>query len=365
MPGKKNSNDEHIDVILTRWQITSGQERLTKKAEVLGWLDNFEPSEREDMFALLEKIEVISYGEIRGWIKNLSGELKKIFQNDFSAVCIFPLGNSPSASGANFLYEFRKELKISPKCFPFEHFTKIDLDGIKALVFVDDIIGSGDQATRFAKKTFPTIALDIKKYYVVLLTFENGLNKVNKEAGFTQVIPAKVLSEEYKAFSPKSCYFKDPKQRKRLEKICSKYGERLYPDHPLGYDNSQGLFVFPHNVPNNTLPIIWAGTESESEPGVLWKPLWKRVKIPAQHPKESSGKPKSEAIPKPETNEKDKETQQHLNIEDSPGAIVIQNKGDGDININADLPLKKKKSLSDLYGILAKKYDEELKKDLE
>ena len=90
--------------------------------------------------------------------------------------------------------------------------------------------------------------------------------------------------------------------------------------------------------------------------------MWKRAKVTAQPPKESIRKPKSEAITKPETNEKGKEMQQHLDIVNSPGAIVIQNKGGGDININADLPLKKKKPLSDLYGILAKEYDEELKK---
>lgn len=364
MPDKKKSNDARIDAVLARWQIISEREKLTKKAEVLGWLDNFDPSEKEDMFAILENIEVISYGKIRDWIENLSGELKKIFQNDFSAVRIFPLGNSPSASGSNFLYDFRKELKISQKCFPFEHFTKIDLTGIKALVFVDDIIGSGDQATRFASKIFPTIPQNINKYYVVLLALEKGLNKVKKDAGFTMVIPAKVLSEEHKAFSPQSCYFKDPKQRERLKEICSKYGERLYPEDPLGYEDSQSLFVFPHNVPNNTLPIIWAGPESESQPGVPWKPLWKRVKVLTQTPLESSGKPQSEATTKPETNEKGKEMQQHVDVNNSTRTIVIQNKGDGDININADLPLKKKKPLSDLYGILAKKYDEELKKDL-
>lgn len=346
MPGKKNSNDERIDVILTRWQITSGQEILTKKAEVLGWLDNFEPSEREDMFAILENIEVVSYSQIKEWIKDLSGELKKIFHNDFSAVRIFSLGNSSSASGANFLYGFRKELKISQKCFPSERFTEIDLTGIKTLVFVDDIIGSGDQATRFAKKTFSQISPNIDKYYVVLLALKNGLNKVKNEAGFKMVIPAKGLSEEYKAFSSKSCYFTNRLQRERLKKICHKYGKQLYPKYPLGYEDSQSLFVFPHNVPNNTLPIIWAGPESESKLGVPWKPLWKRVKMPAQPPKESSGKLQSKAITKPE-------------------ASVNQQKGDGDININANLPLKKKKPLRGLYGTLAEKYDKGLKESLE
>lgn len=365
MPDKKKSNDARIDVILTRWQITSEQERLTKKAEVLGWLDNFEPSEREDMFAILENIEVVSYSQIKEWIKVLSRELKKIFQNDFSAVRIFPLGNSPSASGANFLYEFRKELKISQECFLSERFTEIDLTGIKTLVFVDDIIGSGDQATKFARKTFPTIPQNINKYYVVLLALKNGLNKVIKEAGFKQVIPAKVLSEEYKAFSSKSCYFKDPQQRKRLKGICSKYGKQLYPKYPLGYEDSQSLFVFRHNVPNNTLPVIWAGPESESKPGVPWKPLWKRVRVPVQPPTESSGKPQSEPIKKPETSEESQEMQQHLDIKDSPGGIVIQNKGNGDININADLPSEKKKPLRRLYNTLAEKYDKELKESLE
>ncbi|OHB49230.1 MAG: hypothetical protein A2099_03905 [Planctomycetes bacterium GWF2_39_10] len=365
MPDKEKSNDARIDAVLTRWQITSEQERLTKKADILGWLENFEPSEREDMYVILEKIEVISYAKIRDWIGNLSRELKKIFKDDFSSVRIFPLGDSPSASGANFLYDFREELRISKKCFPFKYFTEIDLTGIKALVFVDDIIGSGDQATRFARKSLPKIPQNINKYYVVLLALKNGLNKVIKEASFTQVIPAKVLSEEYKAFSPKSCYFKNTKQRERLKEICYKYGKLLYRDHPLGYEDSQGLFVFPHNVPNNTLPIIWAGPESESKPGVLWKPLWKRVKIPTQPPKEPSGKPPSEPITKRETNEKSQEMQQHLDIKDSPGTIVILQKGDGDININANLPSKKKKPLRELYDKLAESFDKELKESLE
>ena len=56
--------------------------------------------------------------------------------------------------------------------------------------------------------------------------------------------------------------------------------------------------------------------------------------------------------------------QQHLDIKDSPGAIVIQNKGDGDININANLPSIKKKPLRELYGTLAERYDKDLKKSL-
>ncbi|MBM4056516.1 MAG: hypothetical protein FJ264_17990 [Planctomycetes bacterium] len=185
---------------------------------------------------------------------------------------------------------------------------------------------------------------------------------VEINAGFEKVISARIVSEEYKAFSPNSCYFPDSKLRKRLKKICKKYGNQLYPGHPLGYEDSQSLFVFPHNVPNNTLPIIWAGPDSESAPGRIWRPLWKRVKVLTQPPQKPDGKPQPRISQKPEITDKKQEMQQNLSITNSPGTTVIQ--GNGNI-INTSLPTTEKKPLRELFDKLAKRYDEELKKSLE
>ena len=102
---------------------------------------------------------------------------------------------------------------------------------------------------------------------------------------FKDVIVAKELTEEYKAFSPKSEVFANKEERERLKLMCLKYGEKLYPnakygEHPLGYDDSQALIIFDHNVPNNTLPIIWASPRNEKTKGVVWYPLWERKCIP-------------------------------------------------------------------------------------
>lgn len=270
--------EKDIDEIIRKWPLSSAKERSKKKSEVLDWLDNFQPSEKQDMLLVLQQLEVLSWNEVRDYVESLAKELKKLFQHDLSGVRFFPLGDYTSSSGTNFLYNFRQELEISNSCFPLKHFTEIDLSSVAAMVFVDDIIGSGNQATRFAKESLSEIQKEIDTYYVSLFAFENGLKKVIKEAGFTKVFSARTLSDEFKAFSPKTKYFTDPNQRSRLKNICKKYGEKLYPKHPLGYDDSQCLFILPHTVPNNTPPIIWAGPESESKPGEVWKPIWKRKK---------------------------------------------------------------------------------------
>lgn len=270
-------HDHRIEAVLNKWGLSDQIVRGRKRVEIQEWFWNFEPSEVDDVLLILEKIDVVSQAEINDMLKTLSEELRKIFNGDLSDVKAYPLGNYPSSSGGNFLYSLCKNLGIWESFTPYKPLSEIDLSGVKALVFIDDIIGFGSQAIRFAKDKLAEI--DIEKYYITLFAFEEGLERVKTDAGFTRVISAKILSDEYKAFSPRSHYFTDTDVRERLKGICAKYGKRLYPKHPLGYENSQSLLVFPHNVPNNTLPIIWAGPESESEEGVVWKPVWKRIKI--------------------------------------------------------------------------------------
>lgn len=141
--------------------------------------------------------------------------------------------------------------------------------------FFDDIIGSGHQAVKFAEKKLQDIKID--KYYVSFLAFEEGYRKVNEKRCFKQVIVHTIISDELRAFSTNSQVFRDKDTRERIKILCAKYGEKLY-EHPLGYDNSQALIVFPHNTPNNTLPIIWASDKNEKKPGYIWYPVWERKK---------------------------------------------------------------------------------------
>lgn len=285
--------DSLIEVVLNNWKLPPGPDnkRLGKKIDIRKWLKNFDPPEVDDMLLLLKKIHYVTDDNMKSTWETLSDVLKRIFNEDLSGVKFFALGNSPSSSGTNFLYNLRLNLGVKESFTPSEHFSKINLTNVKAFVFIDDFIGSGEQAIGFARNELSKITID--KYYFVAFAFEDGLENVKKNAGFKDVIvgPGNILSNQYKAFSPQSVYFEIPEERKRLEKICEYYGKMLYPKYPLGHGNLQSLLVFPDNVPNNTLPIIWAGPESESKEGKPWNPVWKRKNRENQQ-KNPSGKKK-------------------------------------------------------------------------
>lgn len=268
---------EEIDQIIVDWGFTNTYGNIEdKRATVAKWFDNFQPSEFEDALLILKNIQYYNSDIVSKYIRDLSKELIKYFNGDFSKILFYPLGDSPASSGGNFLYTFCKELGVSPNSFPYSTFNKVDLSNIDSIVFFDDMIGSGNQAIEFAKKNLQEIR--VNTYYVSLLAFQKGYENVKSENCFNDVIVRKRLSDEYRCFSPQSQIFTDKEVRERIRKMCETYGQMLYPKYPLGYDDSQALIVFSHSTPNNTLPIIWASPDNEKTPGVVWKPLWKRIK---------------------------------------------------------------------------------------
>jgi hypothetical protein len=248
--------------------------RIEKKSHIMFWLHNFEPSEIADALLILGKLQYKDNYLIRNAIESITAELLRILGPSLADTRFFPLGLSPSSSGSMFLYDYRKELGLSEKQFPTH---SVDLaTEPSALVFFDDVIGTGDQAIRFFKNHLNNLRVPL--IYASVFAFQGGLNRIKSETTFTHVLSGITLSDEERAFTDNTAVFADLATRKRLRDLAEKYGRMLYPEHPLGYDDSQALLVFPHNTPNNTLPIIWASPKNEKAPGVIWKPIWERRK---------------------------------------------------------------------------------------
>ncbi len=265
-----------INHILDEWGFApSSPNRVAKHTEVLFWLENFVPSEIADAVQLLTKLQYKSEHVVRRSIDALARELPSILGEGIRATRFFQLGLSPSDSGGLYLYDYRKALGLDDGQFPQRSFSDFEASA-SAMVFFDDIIGTGSQATRFFLDHLGHLRIPL--YYVALFGFENGVRRVRSEAGFADVLVGMQLSDEERAFTPETRVFADPVERERIRTLASKYGQVLFPRHPLGYDDSQALLVFPHTVPNNTLPVIWAGPENEKEPGVIWNPVWRRRK---------------------------------------------------------------------------------------
>lgn len=266
----------NIEEALTNWAfVPNSPERNIKLAEIIAWIKNFRPSEIEYAIKIMENIQYYDDNRIRGIIEELSGKIQAIFGEELKEVLFFPLGSSSASSGSMYLYQYRKELRLNEDNFKQDGFEKY-LNKNVNIVFFDDIIGSGNQATRFFNKNLKDKFA--KCYYFSLLGLQEGISYIKSNAKFEAVVSGEILTDEEMAFSENSYVFTE-KERDIIKPICEKYGSLLFKKHPLGYDNTQALIVFPHNTPNNTLPIIWGSNDNETSTGEMqWRPLWNRKK---------------------------------------------------------------------------------------
>jgi hypothetical protein len=205
------------------------------------------------------------------------------FQEELRATRFLGVGN-PSESGTHLLYYFRQENELSKDYFINTHeiFTRAASDGTRVLrhegirhyVFIDDVCGSGTQAKQYSEDIVVEMKSkdkDVQVYYYALFGLEKGLSDVRSSTLFDKVDAVFVLNDSFKCFSEDSRYFLPEEQAERLAacKAMGDHGERLCPGAGLGYKDGQLLLGFFHNIPDNTLPIIWCDNEG-------WIPVFRR-----------------------------------------------------------------------------------------
>lgn len=293
-------------------------EGRTPRAIVDEWLSNFrgrrvcEPAERAHALYLLSRFLYFGEREVRGLLRSmfqdmvrnpLTVEARKHVSNsnDFDAIhqafveeldrTRFVALGSPSESGTHILYQFRQESRLSTNLFPNlgdlitgplnDLGTKWVDSEVKRLVFIDDFCGTGQQVTEIATRTVPLLrraaqdsGIALEVWYLTLVATEDGLRTVEQTCLFQHVRSLSVLDATYRVFGDTSQYFSDPPahiDKHICEEIMSYYGSQLFAQAPLGYGNSQLLLGFRHNVPDNTLPVIWLRS---SVP--WWLPVFER-----------------------------------------------------------------------------------------
>ena len=176
-----------------------------------------------------------------------------------------------SESGCYILYLFR-QINELPLYLFFEDEDEIASD-TTSLILVDDFFGTGKTAVDFWKshliQNITRKLPSIKLYYVALAALKDGINNVKENTKFEVICP-QIFDEEYRVFSDKSFIFPEKKKREYAKRVCKTYGEDLEgKKYALGYKDSEALIGFHHNIPNNTLPIIWSDKNG-------WFPLFPR-----------------------------------------------------------------------------------------
>lgn len=324
----KNDNFEQLpyfDVLLSKvfaYYDTIWMDRRTEGIHK-SWIENFVNADENEQFKerlnaiyLLTKFMYFGNIELRELLKCLYRDLfkydivKKIrlsngnthdsvlleagFNEQLEQTRFLGVGN-PSESGVHLLYYFRQENGLPKKYFINTHeifkqveeqrlvddsieiFLKTELTNrkIKRYVFIDDFCVSGTQAKEYSKDIVENIKkLDstVEIAYLMLFGTEDGINEVKKRTRFDTVKSVFTIDRSFKCFSDHSRFYNHsgPTEidREYFKAACMRYGQTLFPSHPLGYEDGQLLLGLFHNTPDNTVPVFWGDT--------IWFPIFKR-----------------------------------------------------------------------------------------
>lgn len=237
---------------------------------IQAWLEQFEKEDRFYILKLLKAFKYLSSKRVACLVKELYKAISSELAISQERIWFVPVGYV-AKSGSIIAYYFRIQNNISQNRFiaPAD-IASLSLNKNDVVVFLDDFIGSGNQASQVWQKVVVPVKKnsDCKFVYAVLLGYQNGLENVKASTGFI-TYAVEVLTVKDMPFSPQGNLFEDEKERKKAKDVVKKYGLRLYPNHPLGYKESQGLIGFFYSTPNNSLPIFWSSEEG-------WKPILTR-----------------------------------------------------------------------------------------
>ena len=302
------------------------------------WLKNFqEGEERDEALFLLSKCMYFGHSNIRAILRALYTDkfrstviqeiredyggtmdekiIEEKYKKRLQKTRFLGVGN-PSESGVHLLYYFRQENKIPRKLFI--NSDELFVDGgevvklrekhkdIERIVFIDDLCGSGSQATsNYGVKPCVEKLRKLEKApkisYLMMFGTTEGINVVRNAKMtdsdvklFDEAEAVMELNESYKCFNENSRYFKeeDVELKEKTKGMAYKYGkvlidiivdrdyhrklgdeERkdLIEHRALGFGDCQLLLSMQHNTPNNTLPIIWFDEDDS-----VWTPIFRR-----------------------------------------------------------------------------------------
>lgn len=318
-PPTKLPSEISEDSLNERIRVLSSEvwEHTVKGEDVRRWLGNFTgaalnvDAERLhalymlanfDYFGLREVRELLRcvyrdlfrYPIIQSMRKELAGTrdpklLEPAFQSELASTRFLGMGN-PSESGAHLLYYFRQTNRLPKSQFIHEHEileqaigirpNKFAISGLRRIVFIDDLMGSGDQAITYSQKVISHLrdvaadeGVEIQLCYFTLFASQEALDRV-RSLPFDSVEAVHIIGDSERAFSETSRLYAPPPEGidpEDARSMAETYGKQLAPGFPLGWRDGQLLLGLHHNVPDNSLPIFWLHEDWSS-----WEPVFPR-----------------------------------------------------------------------------------------
>jgi len=266
---------DHIEQAIAAWPA----DMASSVDDVIKWVLQFDEADFDLALRVVQNLNVVGQRDIdRGLQIAFSKLVRKAVEKSSNIArtnTMYAAMGEVGKSGAMIGYHLRMNASISEENFLSpESFRHIEDGHVENLVLLDDVIGTGHQATKeIVKLAESVLPLGVKNIFVLSVCgMKNAIEEIEeKTKAFT--FSAFEYSEADTASSLDAPFYSGIPYEERilLKTRLGEYGRVSYKRSPLGYGDLAGLLVLPYNTPNFTLPIIW-GDSNE------WIPLFRRVR---------------------------------------------------------------------------------------
>lgn len=242
---------------------------------VRAWIEQFGPdlAPQRLMFRLLQAVRFYSGTLVREKMRQMH---KRIGVDDM----IGPQGkrrmdilisyiDGPGKSGVHNarIYAEENNLHLGNIVEPRDIPQRLRSGEISTLLFVDDIVATGETALRGLRKVLQQIRSELNEVGIPVIlasvcVFDRAratVEAIGAECGcdFT-LLAGDILSNSDRAFHADSRIFESASDLEAAKALALDKGRGLEPKCPLGYGECEALVVFASSCPNNTLPILWS-----------------------------------------------------------------------------------------------------------
>jgi hypothetical protein len=266
---------DRIEQVISTWPA----DMAASLDDVIKWVLQFDEGDFGLALRVVQNLNVVGQRDIdRGLQIAFSKLVRKAVEKNSRITgqnTMYASMGEVGKSGAMIGYHLRMNASISEENFlgP-ESFHHIEAGRVENLVLLDDVIGTGHQATKEIEKLAESVLpLGVKNIFVLSVCgMKNAIEEIEeKTKAFTfsafeynVADTASSLDSPFYAGVPHD-------ERLLLRNRLKEYGKICYKSNPLGYGELAGLLVLPYNTPNFTLPIVWSDNNE-------WIPLFRRVR---------------------------------------------------------------------------------------
>lgn len=280
-----------IQEVISVWP--TFRSRAVTSEDVRSWLCQVSGNiQQRRLFKILQNTRFVTEKEIREKFRSMhTSVLRNIppvvrrHKSDRRQDILVTYLAGPGKSGVKYANLYAEENIIATSCVvDIEQLeTRINVeagvDDIHAVLIIDDLAASGNTLVTELKEFFGRHRTFLEErgihvFVVVAVAtpegeaaIRNAMRKLGYERCDLRV--CEFLDPRHTCFPEGLGFWESAEEKLEAKALCLELGQRLRPKDPLGYHGQALLLVFPHNCPNNSLPILFAQGES-------WRPLFPR-----------------------------------------------------------------------------------------